>query len=113
MATKVRTFEVTYADGRDTYTVPVAAPSGKAARKIMEAALTKFHAVKEVKHIGHRSIRVVPADDDSGTVFESVDGKDPIRFDTNHPSQPFLRTHFPKETAEVDEYLDRQNSGDA
>lgn len=112
MATQIRTFKVTYADGKGTYTVPVAAASEIAARNTMKAALTEFHAVKEVKHTGFRKIRVVPAEDDSGTVFESEDGKEPIRFDTDHPSQPYLRTYFAKQTAAVDEYLDRRNRGE-
>ncbi|MDR6521621.1 hypothetical protein J2789_004308 [Variovorax paradoxus] len=112
MATQARTYKITSRDGNGSRTDLVAATSGADAQKMVEAKLTKFHAVTHVEHTGFRPFRVVPADDDSGTVFETVDGKETITIGPDHPSQAYLRSHFAKQTAEVDEYLDQRSRGE-
>ncbi|MDQ0086544.1 hypothetical protein J2W35_006927 [Variovorax boronicumulans] len=112
MAKQARTFRVTFKDGKKSTTVPVVAASKVAARKLVEKNLTPHHAVTDVEHTGFRAFQVVPAEDDSGPVFKSCDGKDPLEFHPTDPSQEYLQGQFPIQTAKVEKFIDDQNRSD-
>ncbi len=112
MATKAPLYRHDLRDGNGCESVILAAPSRDDVKNILSSNLSPHQKAENIERVGWSRFDARPNEDEDGVEFVTeLKGQKHV-FGPGHPSHAYLRKQFPKQVAEVEEYLRQQAAGE-